>query len=300
MANKKKRKSSGVMAKFNIQPTKLKVGSNSKSISAGSASGKKAKGSKSEQPPKLKVESKAGKQVSGSKLNEVRKMLQPMLNRANRAIDRLKASGDYDYSAAIAEAARTKSRAKGISDNLFDLSDKKRYRDLMRGADRLLAFLSHPEVEPKVAKYNRSYGSSLSFHDASIRDSEDQDRVKLALRIYRDIASTETSAIGRDAYGSDNLLNLIYDELDDYNPYMGEDAEDILTDSVRMIAFDALDDYYENVTLGFLSGRPNVTYENNSERDMGLVTELKKSESVDAFLKRKNRIARKYKLDNDW
>lgn len=270
MASKKGNSKSGIMSKFNTQP------------------------------PKLKVESKAGKKARGSKLDPVRKMLQPLLNRAKRAIERLISSGEYDYSEAVAEAGRTKSRAKGVSEELFDLSDKKRYRDLIREGDRLVAFLSHPEVEPKVAKYNRTYGTTLSFHDSSIRDSEDQDRVKLALRIYRDIASTETSAIGRDAYGSDNLLNLIYDELEDYNPYMGEDASDVLTDSVRQIAFQALDDYYENVTLGFLSGKPNVSYENNSERDIGIVTELKKSESIDQFLKRKNRISRKYKLDNDW
>ena len=264
------------------------------------ANKKKVKSKSSKSLPKLNVKSKAGKKGRESKLDPVRKMIQPLLNRANRAIERLKEAGEFAYSAAVSEAARTKSRAKGTSDELFDLSDKKRYRDLIREADRLVSFLAHPEVEPKVAKYNRTYGSTLSFHDSSIRDSEDQDRVKLALRIYRDIASTETSAIGRDAFGSDNLLNLIYDELDDYNPYMGEDFTEIMTDRVRQIAFQALDDYYENVTLGFLSGKPNVSYENNSERDLGLVTELKKSESVEEFLKRKKKMERKYGNGNDW
>lgn len=259
MANKKDKK--GFMSKFNFQG--------------------------------FKYESEAGKKVKKSKLDPIRKLLQPLLDRANRAISRLMQSGEAQYSQAILEAQHSLSRAQGINqDTLFNLDDKTRYRDLIREGNRLEAFLSHPEVEPKVAKYNREYGANLSFHDTSIHDSQDQDRVKLALRIYRDIASTEVSAIGSEAFGSDNLLNLIYDELEGYYPGMDEDSESILADRVRMIAFDALDDYRENVMMGFLSGNPPIKTENT---DYGIVQELKKSTSVDDFLKKHKKFT-----ENDW
>ena len=240
---------------------------------------------------RMKYESKSskGNKKSRKALAAIRDSLRPLLRRANSIISQLTREGLEKESYAISEAMRTKSRAKGVNqDELFSLDDKVRYRDLLREANRLEAFLSNPEISPRVVDYNRTYSDRISFQNQAETfketgnrfDVEDQDRMKLALRIFRDIATTETSVIGRDAYGSDNLINLVYDELEGYSIYNTEEDNDLIQEKVYDIAYTAIENYKVNTMWGFLEGTPTIN------RDVNIVQELRKSMSTDEFFNR--------------
>lgn len=240
---------------------------------------------------RMKYPSKAsqGSKKGTRALRAIRDSLRPLLRRANEIVSQLTKEGLDTESYAISEAQRTKSRAKGVNENeLFSIDDKLRYRDLVREANRLEAFLSNPEISPRVVEYNRTYGTRISFQDqkevfeatGNRFDVDDQDRMKLALRIFRDIASTETSVIGSNAYGSDNLINLIYDELEGYSIYNTDDENDDINARVHDIAYMAIENYKVNTMWGFLEGTPAI------ERDVNIVQELRKSMTTDEFFKR--------------
>lgn len=242
---------------------------------------------------RMKYPSKASSSKGGKKsrkaLSTIRDSLRPLLRRANNIISQLKREGLEKESYAISEAERTKSRAKGIEkEELFSLDDKVRYRDLVREANRLEAFLSHPEISPKVVEYNRTYGDAISFQNQKETfeatgyrfNVDDQDRMKLALRIFRDISTTETSVIGRDAYGSDNLINLIYDELEGYSIYNDKSDNEDIMERVYNIAYTSIENYKVNTMWGFLEGTPTIN------RDVNIVQELRKSMSTDEFFNR--------------
>lgn len=224
------------------------------------------------------------------KLDDLRADLQPLVDRANEAISKLTEEGMLESSEAYQEALRTHSRARGINqDTLFSLDDKKRYRDIVRESNRLYAFLGSADVSSKVAAYNQKmhmdYGLSFknqreSFQRTGNRfDVEDQDRMKFALRIFRDIASTETAIIGKDVYDSDTLLNLIYDELEGYDPDMPEQAMNDLSTKAHNAAFWAIENFRQNTYWGFINGT------SAEERDLGIIQELNKQQTAEDFLK---------------
>lgn len=238
---------------------------------------------------KMTFESKASKKRT-SKLDDVRKDLMPLIARANEAISRLKESGLYEQSTAVQEAMSTRSRAKGVNqDVLFSLDDKKRMRELQREANRLYSFLSSSEIQENVVAYN--IGNKLSFqnqHESFMNtgnrfDGEDQDRIKAALKIYRHIASTDPAAIGREGFGSDKLLNLIYDELEGYDPYDLESSYNLdLEAKAHEAAYWALEQFKQNVEWGFINGTPF------EESDLGIVSKLNEATSVEDYLKSKD------------
>ena len=242
---------------------------------------------------KMSFESKAAanSKKRPSKLDDVRKDLEPLIARANEAISRLKEAGVYEQSSAVQEAIATHSRAKGINqEELFSLDDKKRLRDLQREGNRLYAFLSSAEIQENVVAYH--VGNKLSFqnqHESFLKtgnrfDGEEQDRIKAALKIYRHIASTDPAAIGKnDGYGSDKLLNLIYDELEGYDPYdIDGDYNADLEKKAHDAAYWALEQFKQNVQWGFVNGTPleNVDY--------GIVSQLNEATSVEDYLKSKD------------
>ena len=241
---------------------------------------------------RMKFPSKASASEGGKKsrksLSAIRESLRPLLLRAKQIISQLTAEGLDKESYAISDAMRTRSRAKGINqDELFSLDDKVRYRDLVREANRLEAFLGNPEISPRVVEYNRTYSNKISFQNQAETfeatghrfDVDDQDRMKLALRIFRDIATTETSVIGKDAYGSDQLINLIYDELDGYSIYNDENDNNDIIARVHDIAYMSIENYKVNTMWGFLEGTPAIN------RDTNIVQELRKAMTTDQFFK---------------
>lgn len=265
--------------KAKSKSTSPKSGSK-KSLAAGLISGKR-------KTPRMSVSSLTGGKKH--KLDDLRKDLQPLVKRANEAIENLSEKGLLEESEAYQNAMRTHSRAKGVDQNkLFSLEDKKRYRDIVREANRLYAFLGAPDVSANVAAYNQKihqdHGLSFKnqkevFQSTGFRfASDDQDRTKLALRIYRDIASTEPMVIGKNVYDSDSLLNLIYDELEGYDPNAPEKDIDDLVTKAHDAAFYAVENFRQNTYWGFINGT------SAEERDMGIIEELNKQQSAEDFL----------------
>lgn len=262
-----------------------KKSSSKKSLAAGLKSGL---GTQIKNAARIVVSSLTGGRKH--KLDDLRADLQPLVDRANEAISKLTEEGLLESSEAYQEALRTHSRARGINqDTLFSLDDKKRYRDIVRESNRLYAFLGSADVSSKVAAYNQKmhmdYGLSFknqreSFQRTGNRfDVEDQDRMKFALRIFRDIASTETAIIGKDVYDSDTLLNLIYDELEGYDPEMPEQAMNDLSTKAHDAAFWAIENFRQNTYWGFINGT------SAEERDLGIIQELNKQQTAEDFLK---------------
>lgn len=273
-------------SKLNFRPTK-------KSESKSKAKATLALGKQLRDEIKLKVESAAGGRKRRG-LNEVREYLQPLVDRANEAISVLTEKGLLESSEAYQRAAANHSRAKGVDQNtMFSLADKKSYRTLIREANRLYEFLGSDDVQANVAAYNqkthKNYGFSFKEQRATFErtgnrfDAEDQDRMKLALRIFRDIATTETSIIGKDVYDSDSLLNLIYDELEGYDPDNPESDVSLgVQERAHNAAFWAIENFKQNVMWGFVNGTPF------SDSDKGIIEELNKSQTVDEFLKNRD------------
>lgn len=241
---------------------------------------------------KMKVDAATGGKKR--RLDEVRAYLQPMVNRANEAISRLTEKGLLEDSEAYQRASQTHSRAKSVNqDTMFNVEDKKSYRELVREANRLYEFLGSADVKENVAAYNqkihKDYGFSFREQRATFErtgnrfDAEDQDRMKLALRIFRDIASTETSVIGKDIYDSDSLLNLIYDELEGYDPENPESDESFeLQKQAHDAAYWAVENFKQNVMWGFVNGTPM------SQSDVGIIERMNQSQNVGEFLDSKD------------
>lgn len=237
----------------------------------------------------IKGGSSAGKKARAGSLGGIRDSLRPLLDKAREAISKLKEEGVLEKSEAYQTAMRTASRS---SDEVFSLDDKHRFRELKREASRLTAFLADPEVSAKITSYNDKIRDAVRHHAISFQnqkeafaatgnrfDVEDQDRMKLALRIFRDIASSEPAVIGKNAYGSDNLINLIYDELEGYDPDMPEQASDFIITKAHDVAFASVQEYKFNTVMGFLEGSP--TDARNS--DVNIVEEIRKSQSAEEF-----------------
>lgn len=238
-------------------------------------------------PTRMNIESEASKKAKKSKLDPIRNSLRVLVEKAKGAISQLKEAGQLEQSKAYQDAMRS---AKKGSEELFSVDDKKRFRELKREANRLEAFLSSPEVSPHIVSYNQKAREALQEHNISFKNQHenylatgnrfgnvDEDRVKLALRIYRDIAETEASVIGGDAYGSDNLINLIYDELEGYDPNMSNES---LIEKAHNAAYLSIEEYKLNTRWGF-----TLESENNN-KDLQIVDELRKSESAEEFFEK--------------
>lgn len=270
-------------SKLNFRTTKKNNESKSK------AKATAALGTQLREEIKLAVESSTGGKKR--KLDEVRAYLQPLVERANGAISELTKKGLLEESEAYQKAAATHSRARGVNQEImFNLDDKKSYRELVREANRLYEFLGSADVQANVAAYNRKVHNNYGFSFKNQRetfaqtgnrfDTPEQDRMKLALRIFRDIASTETAIIGKDVYDSDTLLNLIYDELEDYDPNNPESDESYEAQkNAHNAAYWAIENFKQNVMWGFVNGTPF------SESDKGILERMNEYKNVDEFLK---------------
>ena len=232
---------------------------------------------------------KGGSKAKRNSLSTIRESLMPLLVQAREAIAKLSEEGLLFKSEAYQKAMRS---ARQGSDEVFSIEDKHRFRELKREASRLTAFLSDPEISSKIVNYNDKVRSAMEEHGISFQNQkasfaesgnrfnvDDQERMKLALRIFRDIASTETAVIGKEAYGSDNLINLIYDELEGYDPEMNEEDSLYIQKKAHDIAFASIQEYKYNTLMGFLDGSPREA----RSSDVNIVESIKKSQSAEEF-----------------
>lgn len=252
-----------------------------------------------------KAKRKSQSEKAPHKLDQLRQVLNVYAQEANSRVSQLIESGVE--SPAIMEAYKTlrkadreKYDASGEDGVLFSVNDKKRYRELQREASRIMAFLGHADSNVKVAEYEdkaldayKKHG--LSFHNQADEETGidnirfrgyDQDKIKLALEIYRRIEDAGgATAIygnnGKGGFGSDNLFNLIFDEVEYYYPGMEDRYVDRIKANAIATAQAALEEFRHSEMYGFLKGAPK-----SRRRDQNVLSEMAKSTTAEGFFKR--------------
>jgi hypothetical protein len=235
------------------------------------------------------------------KLDPIRKTLAALVAKANKMVSQL-ISGGFESSAALQEAYKSanpdmrEAFDKGVSDDLFNVSDKHRYRELRREAARLDKFLSSADANIKVASSEETAMNAMARHGLSFgkkgtenagvqkanlesigkRFDADEDRVKLAMRVYRQLEDSNTN-IYDGQYGSDKLINLIYDSLEGYDPNMSDSLQKNFERHAMEIGQAALTEHRMNTMMGYIEGTPAVN------TDVNVIEEIKKHKTTDEF-----------------
>lgn len=169
-------------------------------------------------------------------LDKKRSYIKGLITRAKKRIEELIKEGSYEASFAVQNAMRTKNAKYG--DELFSIENMKSSRELDREKGRLLAFLSDRTSESKIAQYesqqmtaNKAYGGKIftaglvAMYGKRYADDIDEEKFKMAARIYRQLTSYWTNITGKAGYGSNNLINFLYDEVSRTAESFSEDAE---------------------------------------------------------------------------
>lgn len=256
----------------------------------------------------MNYKSKAEREVNKydpHKYDELRTVIGRYADEANERVKELMKNNVQ--SPAVAEAYRTlrkKDREKFDEDItggvLFDITNKKGFLELQRESSRIEKFLADSTSNVKVATYEdraiQAYMKhGLSFHNQADTGTGidnirfrgyDQDRIKFALDIYRRIEDAGgATAIygnnGKGGFGSDNLFNLIFDEIEGYYPGMSEDAKDAIMAKVIASGQAALEDFRHSDMYGFLKGAPK-----SRKREQNVLSEMAKASSGEVFFKR--------------
>ena len=226
-----------------------------------------------------------------SKLDPIRHEFRSLINKANDLISRLAHSkaglaGSPIFIKLFGE--------EGVKEGArFSLDDKKRFREIRREVNRASEFLSAEDSRPNGAKIASRVTNAIAEHQISFQSQNidadgnrfsnlDQDRIKFAMKIYRQITDSEYLAIGKGKgqFGSDNLINLIYDELEGYDPNAPLSTQNRFERNAMKIAYDTLNEFKRNTLMGFLSGNPDAS------QDTNIVEQLKQSQSADEFFER--------------
>lgn len=269
----------------------------------------------------MKYESKAQKKQKERKPSELeimRRMFNVYAQEANERISQLRESGVESVALHNAwknlswqrrakfEAAEEEQEGSG---RFFSVTDKKDFRSLQREVALINSFLAESSSEVKVASYeSNAYDAykkhGLSFHnqtDDSFKDDGvrfrgyDQDRIKLALEIYRRIEETGASVIygvnGKGGFGSDNLFNLIFDEIEGYTPGASESQVEKIKANAIATGSAAIEDFRHSEMYGFLKGSPK-----SRKKEQNIVSSLARSSSTKEFFKKN----KKWIKEREW
>ena len=207
-----------------------------------------------------------------SPLNKKRTYIKGLITRADKLIDQLRKEGVYFQSFAVQDAIKTKSRAEGVDQSkLFSLEGLKSAQQLDREKSRLLSFLGNNTSRPEAARYefekmmdagtaseygerihnvNQKYsGKFFSKGLGAARRTEDidEDTLSLAASIYRRIEEERANLIGKAAFDSQTLINLIYDEVSEVRNKRFLD-DDKTTEHVLNMARSVLDEYQSSIS----------------------------------------------------
>lgn len=251
----------------------------------------------------MKIKSKAAKATTGkrkSKLESIRLQLAPLVKRANALVAKLRTSIAGVSGAAYQNALKTlrPSKREGYEKGEEDLftTSYTRTRELRREAARLQQFLSTADSRLTISEsQQKGIDAALKHHisfknqGASLRTSGvrfmgvEEDRMKFAAKIYRMLEETNTNIYG--GYGSDNLINLIYDTVEGYDPNWGEDSKERtdLMEKALEIGRQALEYHRQFKERMALEGNPFI--ENS---DLGVLEDIKHITNVDDYLKSHN------------
>lgn len=246
----------------------------------------------------MKYESKAHKRAqsysnSRKALKMMRQEMQALVDQANNYISKLLAAGaTSEDNAALAEAERSLTKSKERkSDKMFSVDDKHRLRELRREAARLDKFLSSPQANVDVYIHERPALKAMEKYNLDFKRQHenfvktgnrfgnvDEERFKFAARIYRNLEETNANIYGAGGYGSNKLINLLYDAVEKYNPNAPEDDMNDLYLKAKELGQQALNDHADMVRMGFFSNTP---YQNI---DVGVISRVRNSTTAEDFL----------------
>ena len=223
----------------------------------------------------------------GMKLDPIRNQFRSLVVRANELISQLRESGSLGKSQTYRKFFGER------SDGQFNIDDKHRFIEIRREVNKINEFLTAEDNTVSGADYVDKVLRAVSEHEISFSNQnidasgnrfadKDQDKIKFAMKIYRQIAETEYLAIGKQKgqFGSDNLINLIYDEIEGYDPNMALDEKNMIERRAMEVGYAVLNKFKMNTLMGFLSGSPNESTEVN------IVEQLKKSQSADEYFRK--------------
>lgn len=246
----------------------------------------------------MKYESKAHKRAesysnSRKALKIMRQEMQALVDQANNYVNQLLAAGaTAEDNAALAEAERSLTKSKERkSDKMFSVDDKHRLRELRREAARLDKFLSSPQANVDVYIHERPALKAMEKYNLDFKRQHenfvntgnrfgnvDDERFKFAARIYRHLEETNANIYGAGGYGSNKLINLIYDAVEGYDPNAPERAKNSIEANALKLGQAALKEHAKMVEMGFFSGVP---YQNI---DVGVISRVRNSTSAEEFL----------------
>lgn len=230
--------------------------------------------------------SKSASRKRKSKLDPIRQQFQSLVELANERISQLNEEG-------LLAQSPTYIKLFGSDGELgqFSLDDKNRFRDIRREINRVNEFLSAEDSTSVGAKDVEKVMKALEHGISFQKQGElyerygdrfygtDDDRMKFALKIYRQLAETEALAIGKGKgqFGSDNLINIIYDAVDGYDPNSSARTRNSLEKKAMEIGYNVLNQFKMNDLMGFLSGSPNAG------SDVNIVEQIKKAKSAEEY-----------------
>lgn len=169
-------------------------------------------------------------------LNPLREKVADLFKKANRIAKYIMKSGKSTVGFEEAKASLLPKDREAVENGreLFSTQDKKDFWHLRREINRVSNFLSSDSGSMKSAKYaqeqleaNERYYNAFresNFHEGGNIDPRlDEDVAKIAFEIYRRVEETGADVIyGDGGYGSENLINFIYNSIVESGDYSSE------------------------------------------------------------------------------
>lgn len=195
--------------------------------------GKRNNSRKSNSKSSRRIKSK--KRQNNKSLKPIRQRLQSYVDLANQRVEEIAASGRYSPALEKAQSSQL-ARYRETEYNLFDISDKKRYTDIVREAGRLMEFLrAETSTISGIDRFEQSIQSPTkgniggqwqtiagkSYNPSSI----DSKTLSIAGSVYRRLEERYARLfVGATQYGSENLISELYDFISQSSEWIGENA----------------------------------------------------------------------------
>lgn len=173
------------------------------------------------------------------KLDKLREEVSGLFEKANKIARHIFKSGRSTVGYEEAKQSllpRDRDQVEAGERELFSMEGKKRYRELRREINRVANFLNSDSGTMKSAQYaqeqleanERYYGAfkNSNFHkqNKNIDPRLDEDVAKTAFEIYRRVEETGGPDViyGEGGYGSENLINFIYNSIVESGDYSSD------------------------------------------------------------------------------
>lgn len=172
------------------------------------------------------------------KFDPVRLKFQKLVDKANKIVSYIRKSGTttVGYQQAISTLSpKLREAVEKGERELFSLDDRHHFPELRKELDRVGQFLTSDSGTIRAAKYaqeqleanQRYYGAfrNSNFHPGGHIDERlDRDIAEVAFSIYRRIEEGGADIIYDGGYGSENLVNFIYNSIVESGDYSSDYA----------------------------------------------------------------------------